>query len=72
MGKIYNISIGQLITLWVFGVASTFLAFLAVFGFLDNELVLSAFLAAFMVVFIPFLLIFYTIGWKNRKKRDDE
>ena len=69
MGKIYNISMGQLITLWVFGAASTFLAFLAVFGFLDSESVLSVFLSAFLVLFIPFLLIFYTIGWKNYQKK---
>ena len=51
---------GQLITLWVFGAFGTFLAFI---GFANSESILSIFL----MVFIPFLLVFYTFGWKNKK-----
>lgn len=61
--KIYNIVKGQLITIWVFGLVATFISFVIAMN-LDN---FSGWLIVF--VFIPCLLIFYTIGWKAYKKQ---
>ncbi len=55
MEKIYTISKGQLITVWVFGS----------FGWLyilEDE-------SIFGFLVIPFVLIFYTIGWKDSRKQ---
>lgn len=58
MKNLYDISKGQLITVWIF----------AGFGWLytlDGYSDLNSFLA----VFIPFALVFYTIGWKNSRNK---
>lgn len=53
----YNITKGQLITVWVF----------SAFGWIAASNSYSDF-AAFWMLFIPFMLIFYTIGWRNKRK----
>jgi hypothetical protein len=57
MKNLYNVSVGQLITIWVFGI---FAWMYALDGYGSS--------AKFLFVFIPFVLIFYTIGWKNNRK----
>lgn len=67
MKSLYNISKGQLIVLWFFGVIGWIMA-------LDKSDYGSD-LAEFFCWFIPLILIFYTIGWKNHrspKKEDTE
>ena len=61
MRGIYSITKGQLITLWFFGTIGWLFAGLV----LLNEII-SALLYIFL---IPFILIFYTIGWRNSKKK---
>ena len=61
MSKIYNISKGQLATLWIFGV----LALIGVLGILNYSLSIAE---GSLMILIPFALIFYTIGWRNYKK----
>tara|TARA_Y100000310_G_C20380943_1_gene668071 strand:- start:32 stop:220 length:189 start_codon:yes stop_codon:yes gene_type:complete len=61
MKKIYNISIGQLITMWVFGGIGWF--FSAIWA--DGGPAISFFL----IILIPFFLIFYTIGWLNNRNK---
>ena len=58
MKSIYNITKGQLITLWGFGVISAWVALFteSVGGF-------------FYIVSISFILIFYTIGWRDSRKK---
>jgi len=58
----YAITKGQLITLWIFAAPIwLFAAFLSIF--------INALLwATLSFVFIPFLLIFYTLGWRNHRK----
>jgi len=69
--SIYNITKGQLITLWVFGFFWWALAlpvlvvyFLPNFGDPSDPPLASLLL----VMFIPFLLTFYTLGWRNNKR----
>ena len=50
MKKLYNISVGQLITLWIFGA----------FGW-----IISLESNGFLLWIIPLVLVFYTIGWRN-------
>ena len=59
MKNIYNISKGQLITVWVFGL----IGLVASLGESDY----SGF-AKFLSILIPASLVFYTIGWKNSNK----
>ena len=61
--NIYNITIGQLITLWVLG----FFVWLAVVNNLDNAHDLRS--IDLLFVFIPALLIFYTLGWRNNRNK---
>jgi len=61
--KIYNIVKGQLITIWVFGLIATFICFV----FMMNSDDLSGW--AIIFIFIPCLLIFYTIGWRAHRKQ---
>ena len=58
MNSFYDISRGQLITLWIFG-------FLGWISALDKSDYGSGAATIFSVL-LPFLLFFYTIGWKNR------
>lgn len=59
--NIYNISKGQLITLWFFGVILWF----GDAGYASDS---SSGFALFLVVLIPAALVFYTIGWRNLNK----
>jgi hypothetical protein len=61
MKNLYNITKGQLITIWVFGVLGTLYAIEAA-SYSQSDF------AEFSVLLIPFILIFYTIGWRNNRK----
>lgn len=61
MKNFYNISKGQLITIWVFGIIGWLYVLLV-----GQESGSAA--PIFLFVLIPFFLVFYTIGWKNNKK----
>lgn len=58
MKNIYKITKGQLISLWVFGVIGWLYT-------LDSYSDLSGFLS----IFIPAILVFYTIGWRYQNKK---
>ena len=60
--KIYNITRGQLITLWVFGF------FLWVWSLSDATGWDPSVLGQILCFIIPAVLIFYTIGWRNYQK----
>lgn len=62
MKNLYKITKGQLISLWVFSVIGWFIAL--------SESSYSGF-ATFLSVFIPMIIIFYTIGWKSSNKKDE-
>jgi len=67
--KIYNISKGQLITIWIFGVL------LLVFGSFywlvqSGELGRFPFFSSVLLLFIPFALIFYTLGWRKHNSQN--
>ena len=77
MSKIYNISKGQLITLWVFVIIIWIIAVMVTkndadsfrnFGYhiVDNS---GAWGLLFVLIGVPFIMIFYSIGWKNNKKK---
>ena len=64
MKNLYNISRGQLITLWIFGVIGWLWALeKATSGYSDSTL------AEVLAWIIPLVLIFYTLGWRNNKKK---
>ena len=60
--RIYNITKGQLITLWAFG-----FFFWVWVGDLSSIKISDSFRIDpfLLILLIPFILIFYTIGWKN-------
>lgn len=61
--KIYNITVGQLIILWIIGVLGAFWLFMSSSDWgSENNFYYS--------IVVIFALIFYSIGWKNRKKED--
>lgn len=60
--KLYNITRGQLITLWIFGIVFWVVSF---FSASDTD---SKSFWVFLFFLIPGALIFYTIGWRNEKK----
>ena len=63
MKSVYSISRGQFVTLWVFGLIGWFWA-------MDKSDYYSYnFSYEFLLWAIPLLLIFYSIGWRNNKKR---
>ncbi len=62
----YNITKGQLITIWVFGVflwVVTFFCGLYSYSSIFDKIWLFLFLV------IPFIVVFHTIGWRNCQKR---
>jgi len=74
MKSIYNITKGQLITLWIFGgilwllpVKSFYYAFW-VYGSDDWLDVTKLDDGYFLLLLVPAILIFYTIGWRNVRK----
>lgn len=73
MKSIYAISKGQLITLWVFGALVWWWAingscnwYAQCLPLLNQQVSLN--LVDALAFTIPFILIFYTIGWYNHKK----
>lgn len=66
MRSIYNITKGQLITLWVFGIIGWIWALLEKSNYYYND---PGYLG-FLLWFIPLVLVFYTIGWKNHRKNE--
>ncbi len=63
MKHFYDISRGQLITAWVFGVVFCLFQ-------LSPALDYGRQWAISLLIFVPFFLTFYTIGWFKRRKRD--
>ncbi len=62
----YNITKGQLITIWVFGLflwVVTFFCGVYSYSSIFDKIWLFLFLV------IPFIMVFYTIGWRNCQKR---
>jgi len=64
MYNLYDISRGQLITLWVFGL----IFFVAVANRADATD--ASVFVLFLAVFVPFSLVFYTLGWRNKNKKE--
>lgn len=66
MKKFYDISVAQLFILWVFGATATILcmekASYAPYGS-------GITLAELLSWLIPLLLLFYTVGWYERRKK---
>jgi hypothetical protein len=60
--NIYKISKGQLTVSWVFGIIYLLTIY---FMISDTEDILIATLA----ILVPYLLFFYTIGWKEANKK---
>jgi hypothetical protein len=65
----YNITKGQIITIWVFGSLLWVATFFCV---LDSYSSISGKIWSFLFLAIPFILVFYTIGWRNYQKRSSE
>ena len=63
MENLYKISKGQLLTIWVFG----FIGTLLVGGASAEE---ESVAGLFFAVLITFLVIFYTIGWRERHREE--
>lgn len=61
MKNLYNITKGQLITLWIFGVIGELLALDEASSYKGYEG------AGFIAWILPMVLIFYTLGWLNDK-----
>ncbi len=64
MKSIYGILKGQLIALWVFGMIGWFFALDDVDSYYHSSF------SPFLLWFIPFILIFYTVGCRNHKKNN--
>lgn len=60
--NIYKITKGQLATMWVFGGIAWISAALDAMTWYPSPL------SPFLSWFIPFFLVFYTIGWKNNRR----
>jgi len=58
----YSVTLGQLVTIWVFGVIASFL--LNIESSSDSNPNVLYFILAISIIFF---LIFYTIGWKANK-----
>jgi len=61
MKNIYNITKGQVYTLWVFGFLSTFWAL--------SMAESGSGMGIFFAILIPSLIFFYTLGWGNANKK---
>ncbi|HUD04214.1 MAG TPA: hypothetical protein VMR73_01845 [Candidatus Paceibacterota bacterium] len=62
MKNIYKISTGQFVTVWIFGV------FAWLWASNDSVSWNPTPFSGFLFWLIPFVLIFYTIGWRNYRK----
>jgi hypothetical protein len=63
--KIYNITKGQLITVFIFG---TIIWIISLIRLSFNTHPHSPPVEVWLLLTIPFALIFYILGWKNRNK----
>lgn len=63
MKNFYKISSGQLKALLIFGIVGWF----ASLGYADK----GEPLGLFLLIFIPFALIFYVIGWRDTNKKKE-
>ena len=72
MKKIYKISKGQVITLWVFfGLLWTYITFAIIMSIvlgLGGPKPLTRIIFLLLFWFIPFVLVFYTLGWKSSRR----
>lgn len=64
MKNFYDITKGQLITFWIFGIIG-FICALAISmdGYSDTNI------PTFLSVFIPFFVIFYSLGWSKANRK---
>lgn len=62
MKNIYNVTTGQLLSFWGYGIV------LWLFSFVISET--HELLGGYFIITIPFSLIFYTIGWFDYKKNN--
>ena len=60
--RIYKITKGQLISIWVFGVIAFFMAIAEADSYDPSGW------ATVFLILIPAVLVFYTIGWRSHKK----
>jgi len=60
--KVYNVTKGQLITIWVFGLIATFVALVELDSYNPSGW------ATVFLILIPATLVFYTIGWRVYEK----
>lgn len=69
MKKVYNITVAQLLVLWIFGMIATVSAIdKASYSSFSTDFTLAEFLSWF----IPLALYFYTIGWRAHTKKHKE
>lgn len=61
MNNFYNITRGQLIAIWVFGIPMAY--FIPLLLDINGG---SPLFGGLILFGFPFLIIFYTLGWRNR------
>lgn len=61
--KIYNITRGQLITIWIFGLIATLVSLFELDSYDPSGW------ATIFLILIPCVLVFYTVGWRSYKKQ---
>jgi hypothetical protein len=66
MKNIYDITKGQLLTCWFFGLNLIFI------GRFILKMDDSPFLKISLMIGVSFLLVFYTLGWRNYKKNNPQ
>ena len=73
MNMKYNITKGQLISLWVFAIIAFYWGLMTAddYTYTSCNSVICEFFAILAIAFLPFM-IFYTIGWRNRRKKKIE
>ncbi len=66
MNKFYNTTVGQLVTMWIFGL----LGLVVIWGLaMDLTNTFGSLVSGVLILAILFFLVFYTIGWTNNRKR---
>jgi hypothetical protein len=71
MKSFYNITRGQLIIIWIIGGIGEIFTSTHTVGHVANYQHHPP-IAIFFSCFIPLFLVFYTLGWRNHKKRELE
>lgn len=64
MKNLYNVTKGQLMVIWIFGI----LAWLIIFFYALDSFTPPSSMKVVLWLLIPFALAFYTIGWRNYRK----